>query len=145
MPTSRSATSCAPAWSSSPAASRWPTLLRSKGVPVTTLTKAQLRDGSGGADLSALSAAQLDVFLADTPLWFYCLREAELNGGKLTGVGARIVVETIHRAMEASVHSIVRSPDFRPSLGPVDGRFRMADLLVFAFEGKENLLAPLGN
>lgn len=120
-------------------------LLRSSGVPVTTLTKAQLRDGSGGADLSDLSAAQLDVFLADTPLWFYCLREAELNGGELTGVGARIVVETIHRAMEGSVHSIVRSPEFRPSLGAVDGRFRMTDLLLFAFEGKENLLAPLGN
>ncbi|UUZ60784.1 peroxidase family protein [Nocardioides sp. B-3] len=120
-------------------------LLRSSGVPVTTLTKAQLRDGSGGADLSDLSAAQLDVFPADTPLWFYCLREAELNGGELTGVGARIVVETIHRAMEASVHSIVRSPEFRPNPGAVDGRFRMTDLLVFAFEDKENLLAPLGN
>lgn len=120
-------------------------LLRTNGVPVTTLTKAQLRDGSGGADLSDLSPTQLDAFLTDTPLWFYCLREAELGGGELTGVGARIVVETIHRAMEASVHSIVRSPEFRPSLGAVDGRFRMADLLLFAFEGKENLLAPLGN
>lgn len=120
-------------------------LLRSSGVPVATLTRAQLRDGSGGADLSALTTAQLDAFLTDTPLWFYCLREAELNGGALTGVGARIVVETFHRAMEASVHSIVRSPEFRPSLGAVNGRFRMADLLLFAFEGKENLLAPLGD
>lgn len=120
-------------------------LLRTSGVPVATLTKAQLRDGSGGADLSGLTTAQLDAFLADTPLWFYCLREAELNQGELTGVGARIVVETLHRAMEASVHSIVRSPEFRPNLGAVDGRFRMTDLLMFAFEGKENLLAPLGD
>ena len=43
------------------------------------------------------------------------------------------------------MHSIVRSPEFRPSIGPVDGRFRMTDLLVFAFENKEDLLAPLGN
>ncbi len=121
------------------------TLLRSSGVPVTTLTKAQIREGSGGAGLASLTTAQRDAFLADTPLWFYCLREAELNNGELTGVGARIVVETIHRAMEASVHSIVRSPEFRPNLGSVDGRFRMADLLLFAFEGKENLLAPLGD
>lgn len=120
-------------------------LLRSRGVPVATLTKAQLRDGAGGADLSGLTATQLDAFLTDTPLWFYCLREAELNDGELTGVGARIVVETLHRAMEASIHSIVRNPEFRPDLGPVDGRFRMADLLVFAFEDKENLLAPLGD
>ena len=45
-----------------------------------------------------------------TPLWFYILREAELNGGKLNGVGARIVAETFHRAMEGSQHSIVRDP-----------------------------------
>lgn len=120
-------------------------LLRSRGVPVTTLTRAQIRDGAGGADLSALTPSQLDAFLADTPLWFYCLREAELNGGRLTGVGARLVVETIHRAMEGSTHSIVRSPGFRPALGAVAGRFRMADLLLFAFEGDKSLLAPLGD
>jgi hypothetical protein len=83
--------------------------------------------------------------LKDTPLWFYVLREAELNGGKLSGVGARIVAETFHRAMEGSTHSIVRSPGFRPDLGEKDGRFRMADLLLFAFEGQEALLAPLGD
>ena len=73
------------------------------------------------------------------------LREAELNEGRLTGVGARIVAETFHRAMEGSTHSIVRDPDWRPSIGPVDNRFRMADLLVFAFENKKKLLAPLGD
>ena len=117
--------------------------LRSKGVDVKTLTKAQLRNGDGGAVLDSLTAAQRDAFLADTPLWFYVLREAELAGGKLTGVGGRIVAETFHRAMEGSRHSIVRSPDWRPSIGPVDNRFRMTDLLVFAFENKKALLAPL--
>lgn len=123
-------------------------LLRSKGVPVTTLTKAQLRDGAGGAGsakLDGLTTAQRDAFLADTPLWFYVLREAELNNGRLTGVGARLVVETFHRAMEGSTHSIVRSTGFAPSLGATPGRFRMADLLLVAFEGKEDLLAPLGD
>jgi hypothetical protein len=123
-------------------------LLRSKGVPVATLTKAQLRDGAGGrgsARLDGLSGAQLDAFVKDTPLWFYVLREAELNGGTLTGVGARLVVETFHRAMEGSTHSIVRSPGFRPDLGERNGRFRMADLLLFAFEGRKELLAPLGD
>jgi heme peroxidase len=119
-------------------------LLRSKGVAVTTLTKAQIRDGVDGAVLDALTPAQRTTFLDNTPLWFYVLREAELNGGRLAGVGARIVAETFHRAMEGSRFSIVRHPAWRPSLGPVDGRFRMADLLVFAFENKKKLLAPLG-
>jgi hypothetical protein len=122
--------------------------LRAAGVPVTTLTKAQLRNGAGGqgsAQLDGLTDAQRDAFLADTPLWFYVLREAELNDGRLTGVGARLVVETFHRAMEASTHSIVRSPGFRPDLGEKDGRFRMSDLLLFAFEGQKAKLAPLGD
>ena len=120
------------------------TFLKSKGVSLTKLTKAQLRDGAGGADLSRLTQAQRERVLADTPLWFYILREAELNGGKLTGVGARIVAETFHRAMEGSEHSIVRDPTFRPMLGPNTTTFRMTDLLFFAFEGKKSLLAPLG-
>ena len=121
------------------------TLLRSKGVAVTTLTNAQIRDGLDGVTLGDLTATQKSTLLADTPLWFYVLREAELNGGVLTGVGARIVAETFHRAMEASTSSIVRSPGWRPALGEVAGRFRMADLLFFAFEGKKALLAPLGD
>ena len=120
------------------------TFLKNKGISITKLTKAQIRDGAGGAELSDLTQAQLERLLTDTPLWFYILREAELNGGKLTGVGARIVAETFHRAMEGSEHSIVRDPTWRPSLGPNSSTFRMADLLFFAFEGKKNLLAPLG-
>jgi hypothetical protein len=122
-------------------------LLRSKGVAVTTLTKAQLRDGAGGpgsARLDDLTDAQRDAFLKDTPLWFYVLREAELNGGTLAGVGARLVAETFHRAMEGSVSSIVRDPTWHPTLGPNANTFRMVDLLLFAFEGKKSLLAPLG-
>ena len=60
---------------------------------------------------SAQATARADQ---DTPLFFYILREAELNGGKLAGVGARIVAETFHRAMEGSQPSIVRNPTWRP-------------------------------
>jgi hypothetical protein len=80
----------------------------------------------------------------DTPLWFYVLREAELNQGRLKGVGGRIIAETFQRAMEGSRFSIVRNPAWRPSLGPNNTTFRMVDLLLFAFKGKKNLLAPLG-
>jgi hypothetical protein len=116
-----------------------------KGGNITKLTNAQIRDGNNGADLSGLNASQKTLLLQRTPLWFYILREAEFNGGKLKGVGARIVAETFHRAMEGSMFSIVRDEDFKPSLGPNNQTFRMTDLLFFAFEGNKNLLNPLGD
>jgi Animal haem peroxidase len=119
--------------------------LRAKGVSVTTLTRAQLREGNDGAALDGLTQSQRQAVLRDTPLWFYILREAELNNGKLKGVGARIVAETFHRAMEGSQISIVRDPSWRPSLGPDSSTFRMVDLLLFAFRGRKALLNPLGN
>jgi hypothetical protein len=118
--------------------------LKSKGAVMTGLTKAQIRDGQGGASLDNLTGTQRDALLKNTPLWFYILREAELNSGKLRGVGGRIVAETFHRAMEGSTSSIVRDPAWRPTLGPNSNTFRMVDLLLFAFEGKKNLLNPLG-
>jgi hypothetical protein len=120
------------------------TFLQGKGVNLTKLTKAQIRTGKNGADLDSLTQTQRAAALKDTPLWLYILREAEFNGGRLKGVGARIVAETIHRAMEGSQASIVRDPTFKPTLGPNNNTFRMVDLLLFAFEGKKNLLAPLG-
>ena len=49
------------------------------------LTNAQIRDGNGGAILDGLTAQQRDALVTNTPLWFYILREAELNQGKLKG------------------------------------------------------------
>ena len=89
--------------------------LKSHGVPVTALTRNQILKGNGGADLSGLSPAQRDGLVKNTPLWFYVLREAEINHGRLKGVGARIVAETLHRAMEGSTFSIVRAPPGDPA------------------------------
>jgi len=119
-------------------------LMNSKGVAVTPLTRAQIRDGKGSATLEGLSKKQLKRVTTDTPLWFYVLREAELNQGRLTGVGARIVAETFHRAMEGSTFSIVRDPAWRPQLGPDTNTFRMVDLLLFGANGKAAVLNPLG-
>ncbi len=121
------------------------TFLRSKGVTLTRLTTAQIRDGSNGATLAGLSPAARTAVFANTPLWFYILREAEFNGGKLGGVGARIVAETFHRAMEGSKFSIVRDTAFKPTLGPSKPNFAMTDLLLFAFRGRADLLNPLGD
>jgi hypothetical protein len=118
--------------------------LKKRGVTVKPLTAKEIRDGANGAKLDSLTAAQREHVVKNTPLWFYVLREAELNGGKLRGVGARIVAETFHRAMEGSEHSIVRDPAWKPTLGPSAATFRMVDLLLVAFEGKKALLNPLG-
>jgi hypothetical protein len=115
-----------------------------KHVPITPLTPDQILNGNGGAVLEGLTQAHKDVVTQHTPLWFYILREAELNNGHLTGVGGRIVAEVFHRAMEASGTSIVRDLTWRPTLGPDANTFRMVELLLFAFEGKEELLNPLG-
>ncbi|MEU8231550.1 heme peroxidase family protein [Actinoplanes sp. NPDC048967] len=113
---------------------------------VTPLTAEQIIGGTdAGAVLTALNDDERNAFAARTPLWFYILREAELNGGRLTGVGGRIVAEVFHRAMEGSRISIVRDPSWRPTLGPDADTFRMVDLLLFAFEGRAELLAPLGD
>ncbi len=117
--------------------------LKAVGVPVKVLTRNQIVTGSGGAKLDALTAAEKDAVATRTPLWFYILREAELNGGKLDGVGARIVAETFHRAMEGSRFSIVREPTWCPILGPRRGTFEMTDLLLFSF-GTKAELAPAG-
>jgi hypothetical protein len=119
--------------------------LKQKGVTLTALKKAQLRDGKNGAVLDTLGPAQRDALLAKTPLWFYILREAELNNGKLKGVGARIVAETFHRAMEGSEFSIVRDPTWKPSLGPNNATFRIVDLLLFAANNNADVINPLGD
>ena len=120
------------------------TFMKSRGVNFPKLSKAQIRDGKNGVVLVGLNQKQRTALLKDTPLWFYVLREAEFNGGRLRGVGARIVAETFHRAIEGSQFSIVRDPAWRPTLGPNSTTFRMVDLLLFAFEGKKTLLAPVG-
>jgi hypothetical protein len=112
---------------------------------VTPLTTAQILDGDRGAVLTGLSDEQRATVAENTPLWFYVLREAELGGGRLGPVGGRIVAEVFHRAMEGSRTSIVRDPAWRPTLGPDLRTFRMTDLLLFAFEGKADLLNPLGD
>ncbi len=113
-------------------------------IKIAELTDEQILKGSGGAKLDTLDKTENNELLAATPLWFYVLREAEFNNGLMTGIGGRLVAETFHRAMEASTHSILRNPDWRPDLGTNPGRFRMTDLLDFAFEGKAELLNPLG-
>lgn len=119
------------------------------GVP--KLSESELLTGSGdGADLSTLTGPQKAELMKNTPLWFYILREAELNGGLLGDVGGRIVAEVFHRSMEVSRYSIIRDATWRPDPAgrfnaPDANTYRMVDMLLCAFEGKASLLNPLGD
>ncbi|MEV6286382.1 heme peroxidase family protein [Kribbella sp. NPDC051770] len=113
------------------------------GVPA--LTREAILTGAQGAVLDAMPEEQRERLARATPLWFYVLRETELNRGQLGEVGGRIVAETFHRALENSRTSISREPHWRPTLGPDENTFRMTDLLLFAFEGSPDLLNPLGD
>lgn len=112
---------------------------------VEPLTPERILQGDQGVSLDSLTDEQKSVVTATTPLWFYVLREAEFNRGRLGAVGGRIVAEVFHRAMEGSRISIIRDPSWRPTFGPDSNTFRMVDLMLFAFEGKADLLNPLGD
>lgn len=71
------------------------------------------------------------------PLWFYCLREAEVKAGghRLAGVGAKIVARTfVALMMKDKASYLVQDPGFVPSLGS-GGRFRMSDLVNYTLGG----------
>ena len=89
--------------------------------------------------------AQRWALLRDTPLWFYVLREAELNGGRLARrrrAGRRGDVPPRDGGQHASRSCATRDGARRS--GRTEDTFRMVDLLLFAFEGRRALLAPLG-
>ncbi|MFG2131295.1 heme peroxidase family protein [Streptomyces sp. NPDC048751] len=121
--------------------------LRKRRVNVRELPASAFDNRPGGAQLGDDLRRKL---VRNCPLWFYILREAELNAGeRLTGLGGRIVAEVFHRAMEGSRYSIVRDPFWRPFLSPVEdrrkaGTFEMTDLLLYAFEQNAELLNPVG-
>jgi len=94
---------------------------------VAPLTRADL------ADVQPLGLAD------STPLWFYVLREAQLqqDGLRLGDVGADIVGRTFVAMLELDRNSyLAEAPRWRPTLpnrfGNVTGRFTIADLLAFA-------------
>src|SRR5215218_2068652 len=76
--------------------------LKDQRPQITPLSRERLLDGDTGADLSTLGAKRRDALAQDTPLWFYVLREAEHNHGRLKGVGAHIVATTFRRAIRNS-------------------------------------------
>jgi hypothetical protein len=92
---------------------------------------------SGQAVAAAMGTSRNDLGLgAQTPLWYYVLREAEVdNGGlRLGPTGATIVAEVLVGLLAADPSSYLRNaPDWTPELpSAVPGEFTMADILRFA-------------
>lgn len=115
------------------------------GVAEPVLTSEDILGArSDGMDLTELRGGPLEQqFVTETPLWFYILREAEKNGGKLGSIGGRIVAETFHRAMEGSHNSILKTPSWKPSGGKHPGGFGMVDILLAAYDRGKGELRPL--
>jgi hypothetical protein len=118
--------------------------LAKHGVEVSDLSEQDILIGDPGARLNRLRREHQDAIVRDTPLMFYILREAELNDGKLAGVGAHIVAETFHRAIEGSTPSMLPQPGWRPTLGRTAGVFTMVDLLEYGVGDRHELLSPVG-
>ncbi len=89
---------------------------------------------------AAASQQQVQVlesagFLQRTPLWYYILAEAALleDGQRLGPVGSTIVAEVLVGLVRRSENSILRIPDWEPTLPSAQpGTFTLTDLLRVA-------------
>ena len=72
-----------------------------------------------------------------TPLWFYCLQEAQQLGvGRLTNVGGSVVASVIIRLLKLDPTSVLNTPDFQPWSG--FGRtFSMDNLMKYVEENRD--------
>jgi hypothetical protein len=97
-----------------------------------------LAPGELGLDKLGLAPEHEAALTADTPLWYYLLREAEVRqGGEHLGeVGGRIVAEVLIGLLAGDPSSYLRTqPTWKPDGGiPAfqPGKFTLGDLLKFA-------------
>ncbi len=92
---------------------------------------------SGEAVAAAMGTARHDLGLrGQTPLWYYLLREAEVDSGglRLGPTGATIVAEVLVGLLAGDPSSFLRvAPTWAPELpSSTPGQFTMADFLHFA-------------
>lgn len=100
-----------------------------QAIGATVLSSGEMADGDEGEILRRHGLDQA------TPLWYYILKEAELQGeGKRLGeVGSRIIGEVFVGLIEEDPNSFLSSqPDWEPTLpSATSGDFTMVDLLKF--------------
>jgi hypothetical protein len=78
-----------------------------------------------------------DLGFKQTPLWYYCLEEAQTfgSGNKLGPVGGRIVAEVIVGLLEEYRNRTGKGLDYLPTVEVPQAdanKFRISDLLRFA-------------
>lgn len=87
--------------------------------------------------------ALTDHGITKTPLWFYCLQEAESHGGKLGPVGGTIVATVLMRLLHLSPDSLLCSASgFVPwrELGATSsGGYSMGHMLKFVEENRGDI------
>jgi len=93
------------------------------------LTPAEISNGPDGG------VAQQHGFDQHTPLWYYILKEAQVqqNGLRLGKVGSRLLAEVFVGLLKGDSGSFLAlAPDWRPTLpGATPHTFTMVDLLTF--------------
>lgn len=88
-------------------------------------------------DIKPLKEKQIGIesrlLKGHTPLWYYILKEAEFNNGKLGPLASLIIAETLVGLIKQSPHSILNDKSWKPKYGPraEEGIFEMADLLAY--------------
>ncbi len=98
--------------------------------------------GDLGLDRFGLSAEHRSGLEAETPLWYYVLREAEnspRNGERLGPVGGRIVAEVLVGLLAHDSQGFLRQqPTWKPEglRAHTPGHFTLGDLLRFATIGQ---------
>jgi hypothetical protein len=112
-------------------------------MQIAHLSDAELQQGESDCVVKCLKHRLSNglSLLDRTPLWFYLLKEAEVRGrgGRLGPLGSRIVMETIHAAVEFSTSSILTAGSPwkpLPQLNPTcPSEYTFPDLVAFAATG----------
>jgi hypothetical protein len=116
-------------------------LLRGRALKLPSGQRVAKRMGIPDEDILTGGALGLEGELADnfgdeTPLWYYVLREAEVqqDGQRLGEVGGRIVAEVLLGLLDGDPLSFLSvEPNWTPELESAeDGEFKMTDLIRFA-------------
>lgn len=76
--------------------------------------------------------------ITKTPLWYYCLQEAQ-GSGKLQGVGAAILGSVFGRILRNDAESIFHLRHFEPWSGFGSGPFSMASLMKFVEANRDSV------
>lgn len=81
----------------------------------------------------------LDHHITKTPLWFYCLQEAQASGThRLSGVGGKIVASVIVRLLKEDPESVLHVPGFTP-WGGFGKTCTMANLMAYVEKHRDHV------